>query len=228
MSDPAEHYVDAGLALVQLGRWLQRHHPKPERAGSQYDEDKILERLLPGDEGLYVDIGASHAIECSNTWKFYQRGGWRGLLVEPLPDCWADLLLQRPQDRLCPVAASNADGYATLRVCRSVSSLSTDWNIDAPETIPVRTMPLRDILALYQGYDWSKTRLCSIDVEGHEREVLEGFDWETFVPNVIVIEYRDYNPVDKGNDVSARWRWILEVRYNLHHQNELNQIWVRK
>lgn len=222
----AEEYVDAGTALQMLGRMLQRHYPVATTEGSQYDEDKILAGLLPGD-GIYVDIGASHPKECSNTWRFYERG-WRGLLIEPLPDCWPHILLERREDRVCPMAASNRSGFATLRLCQSVSSVRPDWATEATDTIPVRTETLANILLMYRDHDWSKTQLCSIDVEGHEREVLEGIDWVTFTPKVIVIEYRDYDPEKRGKDVSAKWVDILTPRYKLHHTNELNQIWVRK
>jgi len=227
----ADCYVNAGQALLQLGRYLQRTYPVPTTVGNQYPEDEaVLAKLLPPeglDMDLYVDIGASFPQECSNSWQFYKRG-WRGLLIEPLSDCWPSILLDRPQDQLCPLAASNVTGFATLRVCQSVSSLQPDWNITPHETIPVRTDTLKNILARYPWHDWrNKTRLCSIDVEGHEREVLEGFDWATFKPTVIVVEFRSYDPEKPGPDVSANWRHILEGNgYSLHHEGELNQIYA--
>lgn len=222
----AEEYVSAGTALLMLGRWLQKSYPAAMTVGSQYEEDKILQDLLPGP-GIYVDIGAHRPKECSNTWKLYQRG-WRGLLIEPLPECWGDLLLERREDRLCPMAASNTPGFASLRVCQSVSSLRGDWPIAPDGVIPVRTDMLKNILAGYRDHDWTKTRLCSIDVEGHEKEVLEGFDWKTFRPEVIVIEYRDYDPEKPGKDVSHMWRdYLLGNGYKIHHTTGINQIWVR-
>lgn len=225
MTDP-EEYVDAGTALQQLGRWLQRCHPKPSRIGSQYDEDRILAEMLP-EKGTYADIGASHAKECSNTWMLYTRG-WRGLLIEPLPDCWADLLLNRIGDIVCPVAASDINGFAKLRVCRTLSSLREDWPNDSTESILVKTMTMRDILAMYPSVSWEHTDLCSIDVEGHELEVLNGFDWASFSPKVIVIEFRETGK-EQGADSSGKWvHHMHNNNYRLHRQTPLNQIWVRK
>jgi FkbM family methyltransferase len=226
MNDPADKYVEAGQALLQLGRWIQRSYPHPNVQGSQFKEDAILAELLPGDKGIYVDVGASHPKECSNTWPFYQRG-WRGLLIEPLPDCWGQILMERREDRLCPMAASNGNGVATLHLCRSLSSLRPDWNKDVTETIPCHIAPLRDILALHKDFDWTRTGLCSIDVEGHEKEVLEGIDWSTFRPAVIIIEYCDYR-TGEGVDVSDSWRQDLSKHgYHVHYKNQLNQIWTR-
>ena len=42
-------------------------------------------------------------------------------------------------------------------------------------------------------YKNSKIDLLSIDVEGHERQVLEGFDFNIYRPDVIVIEYLDFS-----------------------------------
>jgi len=227
MRDPQE-YVDAGLALIQLGRWRQRHYAKAGHEGSQFDEDQVLQQFLPEKSGIYVDIGANHPKECSNTWRLYERG-WRGLLIEPLPDTWGNLLLTRPEDYLCPVAASNTTGFSTLRVARSVSSMRPDWNIGDVESIPIQIDTLKNILSFYPQVDWTKTDLCSIDVEGHEKEVLEGIDWKNFHPRVIVIEYRDYDAEKFGEDNSAQWKDIIQSNgYQMETINPLNQIWRRK
>ena len=165
--------------------------------GSQYDEDSFLKRLLKGD-GMYVDVGASHPKECSNTWKLYQRG-WRGLLIEPLPQCWYGLLRQRPGDYLMPVACGDKNGSAKLRAFHNVSSLRPDWPITSQCDVTVDVMTLASILALFPEVR-SKARLLSIDVEGFEKEVLQGNDWVAFKPQTIVLEYRFYDKDKPGKD----------------------------
>lgn len=226
--DP-EQLVEAGQMLVQLGRTIQRHFPPPNKVGCQFDEWPILKKLLPGDNGLYIDIGAHHPSDCSNTYEFYKRG-WHGLLIEPHPDAWPGLLLERPRDFVCPVACSNYEGWATLNLCRSVSSLDPAWRTDNDGTIPVPAWKLSSLLetvysAASCGVDFlHKTNLLSIDVEGWERQVIEGIDWRNFRPAVVIIEYADQN----GVDISSPWRGILEANYVLHFSNKLNQIWKRK
>lgn len=220
MSDPAEHYVEAGQALIQLGRWIQRSHPTVENEGAQHDEDTYLESLLPGNDGIYVDIGAYAPRECSNTWRFYQRG-WRGLLIEPLPDCWPGLMLYRPEDYIAPVASSDEDGFATLHRCRSVSSLNPEWRNDNDGTIPILTERLSTTLGRYRAVDWTKTRFCSLDVEGWEKQVLLGIDWNTFHPEVFMVEWAGQD----GRDQSDEWLPILLSHgYQEVHRNHLNLI----
>lgn len=191
--------------------------------GSQDNEDHFLRKILPGD-GMYIDIGASFPKECSNTWRLYQRG-WRGLLVEPLPQCWYGLLRQRPGDYLLPVACSNANGSAKLRAFHTVSSLRPDWPIDSQCDIVVDTLTLASILDLFPDIR-SKARLLSIDVEGYEKQVLEGNDWSTFKPQIIVLEYRLYDKEKPGVDISHEWTPILcHAGYRHYQQTDLNQIW---
>ena len=64
---------------------------------------------------VYVAVGANASEQASNTWQFHQAGG-RGLLIEPLPKYWPDLLRHRPHDRLCPLAVTDRAGIADLRV----------------------------------------------------------------------------------------------------------------
>lgn len=224
--DKAEQYVEAGMALIQLGRRLQRYYPSPTKEGTQFDEGPRLLELLPEEKGIYIDIGASDPVDCSNTWPFYKRG-WRGLLIDPLPDCWGAILAERREDRLCPFAASNQSGLASLHVCRSTSSLRQDWPVEPIEVIPVRVEPVREILKLYQDHDWRECNLLSIDVEGHEKEVLEGIDWTDFRPRVVIIEYADYRKEGGAVDMSLEWRkFLYRQSYKLHYQNQLNQIWT--
>ena len=198
--DP-EALVEAGQMLIGLGRHIQRTAPKPNVEGSQHGEFSVLRKLLPEPTGLYVDCGASDGVDCSNSFQFYKLG-WRGLLIDPLPDVWPSLMLNRPGDFLCPIAASDVDGYATLNCCRSVSSLDKCWRRDNESTMPVRTERLETILKRYPFVDWTKTDLLSIDAEGHEKQVLDGIDWNTFKPKVVIIEYADQN----GVDISGPWR----------------------
>ena len=193
--------------------------------GSQCEEDEVLARLIPGD-GAYVDIGAFHAEESSNTLSLYRRG-WRGLLIDPLPMTWYGLMLHRPGDHVYPVACFNSDGTASFRVCESVSTLRLDWPIQETDVIEVETRKLSTIMATFPEIR-TRARLLSIDVEGCESQVLASNDWETFRPEVIVVEYRWYNADQPGVDISHEWDQILLSNgYIKHHQTTFNQIWVR-
>ena len=71
---------------------------------SQTGEDAILAHLLfDHDCGFYVDVGAFHPIQYSNTYYFYRRG-WTGINIEPTPgqiDLFMREQAERYQSRVC-------------------------------------------------------------------------------------------------------------------------------
>ncbi len=193
----------------KFNEMLQRTFPAVSVRGSQCEEDEILRELLPGD-GVYVDIGAAEPVQCSNTWAFYERG-WRGLLVEPLFWYWPALIHHRVGDFLCDSAVRNYDGFTTLRVQGTVSSVIPSWRIEEVNTLMVPCETTATMLAKFPAIR-DACRLCSIDVEGAEREVLETIDWATFHPEVFVVEFREYDPVKLGADLSGDWVGLLEAQ----------------
>lgn len=217
-------FSEAADALRTLSRTMTWMYPKPVVDGAQHSEDLRLEQLLPGDHGIFVDIGASWPRDCSNSIRFYDKG-WRGLLIDPLPEVWGAILLERPEDFLCPIAVSDEEGFATLKICRAMSSLKQDWPTESVETMPVRTDTLANILKRYPSRDWSQTQLCSIDAEGGEAAILRGIDWNNFKPSVFVMEWA--SPL--GEDISQEWRPLLEAQnYISHWRGSLNEIFRRK
>lgn len=217
---------EIGNLLSQIANWHQRTFSRPDPDGSQANEDAILADLLPGNKGTYVDIGAGEPVSCSNTWKFYQRG-WRGLLVEPRKDAIYDLCAVRPGDFVYPVAASNETGWAQMRLHGPISSLQADWNISEQSTAFCRTEATAEIMGRFPAIRDS-CQLCSLDVEGHERQALEGIDWTKFGPRVFVVEYAIYGTSPPANDSTGEWEPILlENGYKRHASTPLNHIYVK-
>lgn len=194
------------------------------REGSQYGEDKIVEDLLPQEFGWYVDVGAGEPVECNNTWRFYQKG-WRGLLIDCLPSIWYPIMRQRPGDFLCPLAVTDRTGIAVLSMDNSLSSIQPNWEVrqDAKK-LDVECDTLSNILLNFPTIR-NNCQLLSIDVEGSEFEVLRGIDWDTFRPEVIIIEAFKYRGNRKPvKDMSKVWGRLLEPLYELYYQNKLNKI----
>lgn len=216
-------------SLARWNRYIRRTYPPVTCPGGQDGEDDILAELLPQPTGTYVDVGAGEPIECSNTWQFYQRG-WRGLLIEPVPQFFPALLRQRPGDHLWPVAASNWSGFQEMRLSGTVSSLRPDWDIQEQGTIVVEVQRLADILAMpdFQPVG-QECLLCSIDVEGMEKEVLEGIDFAAFRPLVFILERIRFHPDRLGEDTSRAWGGLLRAAGYAHHATtRFNKIFVRE
>jgi FkbM family methyltransferase len=211
---------------AMLNGHITRSYPPAGCPGSQFDEDVVLNKLLPQSNGVYVDIGASHPVECSNTHALYNRG-WRGLLIEPLFWNWPALLRHRRGDFLVESAVRNYTGQTVLRVQGSVSSVLPSWNIQEIAEIIVDCERGVEILDQFPSIR-DACAFCNIDVEGAEQEVITSIDWATFRPKVVCVEFRVYAPDAPGRDLSPQWQPALEAfGYKEVHKSQINKIFQR-
>ncbi|MHC4817612.1 MAG: FkbM family methyltransferase, partial [Planctomycetota bacterium] len=173
---------------------------------------RLREIFVDRPQGFFVDVGANDPHEGSWTWHFEQRG-WKGILVEPLPERYEDLRDKRPDSRVFQVACGSPEqrGEAVLHIGRDdrFSSLVDPINnpaavFDRSVTVPVRT--LDDIL---EECGNPAVDLLCLDTEGTELDVLSGCDVERHRPRVIVIE-------DTVHDLRLRkHRWLKGHGYRL-------------
>jgi len=166
---------------------------------SQFGEDRLLDKLFQGKPGgVCVEVGANNGVVGSTTLFFEQRG-WDCILVEPNPALCRELRAKR-KAQLFECAASGATGVAVLHVAtgaeqsHAVSALGDDQKSAEifkqygfrTEPVEVATRRLDDILEEARppgGLDF-----ISIDVEGHELELLKGFSLERWRPVVLIVE----------------------------------------
>lgn len=196
-------------------------------------EDVILYRALKNiQHGCYVDVGASNALHDSNTAAFYKKG-WRGICVEPLAENIAlDWAVSRPDDILVTALAGSAPGQSTLYIYADTPQISTasaevraHWNEyqklpDVEVVVPVFT--LNQILEQYLGE--RTIHLLCIDVEGSEKNVLDGFDLKKYNPWIIVIE-----ATVPGTLIPAHQAWesmILAAGYTMVYQDGINRFYL--
>jgi FkbM family methyltransferase len=213
VSGTAEHY--------------NRKFPDISHEGAQCDEDGIVVSICP-NPGLYIDIGASYPKDCSNTWKLYQRG-WRGLLIEPLPSMVYQLAMWRPGDMIFPAVISNRTGTISLYVNGQISSCEQDWAESPKTTKVVDCMTMRDVLDIPDFRKFADCQFCSIDVEGHEKAVLEAWPWKMCRPKVFCIEYRTYCEVGWGEDISDAWEpMVLSNGYKFLGKTAINKLYARE
>ena len=56
------------------------------------DIDHKLEEYLPYKNGFFIEVGANDGFAQSNTYYFEKLRGWKGVLIEPIPDLYAKCL----------------------------------------------------------------------------------------------------------------------------------------
>ena len=170
--------------------------------------------------GFFVEVGANDPRHGSQSWSFEQ-AGWNGILIEPQPDL-AERLRAIRRARVVTAACSspdNAGGIMTLFLLGPHSSLKRDLVVTGvvPHgTIDVSTRTLDDILV--ETGAPTPIDFVSIDVEGHEVEVLRGFDLARWRPRLLLVE-------DHVTDLATH-RFLTRAGYRLIRRTGLNGWYV--
>jgi FkbM family methyltransferase len=157
---------------------------------SQFGEDLVVWDFFERrTDGFFVEVGANDPVQFSQTWLLEKRG-WTGLLVEPLAVRCARLRAARPRSRVHQVAAGAPAqrGQLELQVPEDDMFSSLRPRDKAPgggKTELVTVTTLDDVLA---SEGRPALDFVSIDVEGLELEVLEGFALERHRPRLILME----------------------------------------
>lgn len=196
---------------------------------SEAGEDLIAHELLKKASGTYVDVGANIPDNSSNTCLFYQQG-WSGVCIEPISRLYKALCEQRPRDRHFNLAVSDHDGRKVFYECQEEHDLSTlsaeiaeELKISGYTVLPYE-IPVRTLRSLAAEYEIEPPDLLSIDVEGHEREVLSETPLDLWHPTVIIVEAtvpRTMIPSESS------WEPILlRHGYKLHTMVYVNRIYV--
>ncbi len=165
---------------------------------SQFGEDRILAEIFNKKQGLCIEVGANDGINDSNTMHF-ESIGWNCILIEPNPVLCkmirasrnATLVEAAASDKKCETSlfvaegADRAHGVSTINSKEESLDKIKSYGFTYRE-VKVNARLLNDILEdlkIDHQIDF-----ISIDVEGHELEVLKGFSIERWKPTVILIE----------------------------------------
>lgn len=183
-------------------------HARYRISFSKAGEDIQLYKLLNTSKGRYLDIGCFEPITFSNTYFCYLRG-WSGVVVDPNPELEKLFNTHRPLDKFINKGISSEPGMLKYYMLPySMSSMNTfDYGflekndlvkfIQREIEVPIVTMKsLVEENNLLDGVDF-----LDVDVEGLDLEVLESNDWETFRPNLVMVETEKSIEEDLSSDV---------------------------
>ena len=154
----------------------------------------IIKKIFKNRIGFYVDVGALHPINGSNTYNLYKKG-WKGINFDLMIDNIKLFEIFRPKDISLNMAVSSKSGFVNSYIFDSGSGLNTlekNWadkwkkiiNKDY-EIIKIKKEKLTTLLKKYKcpkDFD-----LLNIDVEGHEIEVIKGLDFKIYKPKIILV-----------------------------------------
>ena len=182
---------------------------------SQEGEDMILDNLLKFKRGgFYIDIGAYHPRQFSNTMRFYQRG-WHGLNVDAMPGSMKLFNRLRPRDINVEAGLSSSNEEMTYYIFKekalntfdesSLERLRQDGFVPIKK-ISISSYTIMQILDKYVDKN-QEIDFMDIDVGGFDEKVISQMDFRKYHPNIIMLEKQgmENNSIleDNGYKLSA-------------------------
>ena len=228
-----QHHINGSVVNVSEG--------KPSFA--QSGEDMIISYLLnflqkPISEVTYLDLGANHAKELSNTYHFYQMGA-RGVLLEANPELIPELEQIRPRDIVLNRAVSlsqedqevsfyvlNGDGLSTIDYEEAKQACAQNPDLKITATYQIKTIQIQEI---FETYFPQELTILSIDLEGIEEKLLGKINFEKYKPWIIVLENIPYRPTLSIDEREYKGLSLLErCGYTEYAFTGINSIFLRR
>ena len=148
-----------------------------DRKLDRYFQDRGVSR------GFFVEAGAVDGVFESNTYFLERWRGWHGLLVEPVPEMYQRLNVNRRARAVNCALVSSKSRETTVRIT-SAHALSTIVGVQGHDTGHADTagaaitVPARTLGSILDEIGNPRVDLLSLDVEGFELQVLQGLDFQ--------------------------------------------------
>jgi FkbM family methyltransferase len=161
---------------------------------SQGNEELLIGRFF-GDRrgGVFVDVGAGHWCDGSNTYFLERDLGWSGIAVDALSELESGYDQNRPGTEFFNYVVTDHSGTIDrFYVAGALSStrkehLEAFSNVDA-DRAPVVGVPAITLTDLLDAQRVTEIDLLSMDIEQGEPEALTGFDLARFRPRLVCVE----------------------------------------
>lgn len=187
---------------------------KYKRSYSQSGEDMILNTIFAGiKNGIYVDVGANDPYIHSNTQYFYEKG-WNGINIDPNNLIIKRLNKIRKRDKNIKALISDTGKKLEYYYYESSSYNGCVYYENIPSKLLykeiIESIPLNSLL---MQNNCTKFDLLSIDVEGHDLNVLRSLDLTKIRPNIIIIESFSMDVLEDINSEIFKYAVKNDYRY---------------
>ncbi len=197
--------------------------------------DRELEKHLNFTSGFFIEAGANDGYSQSNTYYLERFKGWRGVLVEGMPELFQKCKKERPRSKVyhCALVSNTCtDKFIEMRYANLMSLVKgamknqemEDRHIEdglrvkrlpATYTVQVPARTLESILD--EQPDLPQIDLLSLDVEGYELEVLQGMNLARYKPRYILVEARFFDAINEF--LSTEYEMVAKMSHHdfLYH-----------
>ena len=171
--------------------------------------DKKLDKYLNYRDGFFIEVGANDGFNQSNTYYLEKFQGWRGILIEGIPELYQKCVRERPKSKVfnCALVSSDCqEPFVTMRYGNLMSlvkgalkneevennHLERAYKIQKTENITSYEIQVeaKTLTSILDECKVEKIDFFSLDVEGFELNVLKGLDFNKYRPKYMLIEAR--------------------------------------
>jgi FkbM family methyltransferase len=160
---------------------------------SRYVEELVIRDYFQDRrDGVFLDVGANHYKNESNTYYLEKELGWSGVAVDALPEFGPDYATNRPRTKFVAMFASDVDGQkVTLfepEKQKLIASVNQDFTARMGEQGKAREVPTATLDRLLQEANVDRLDFLSMDIELAEPKALAGFNLQKYRPSLVCIE----------------------------------------
>ena len=198
---------------------------------AQNFEDVMLWRALWNVEnGVYVDVGAWDPVVDSVSKAFYENG-WRGVHVEPLPEYAERIRQDRPDESVYQVLLGAETGEKTFFYIPETGLSTASKEIAERHqkvglSIIERKYPVMTLAQVFDEIGDREIHWLKIDVEGMEKEVLEGWGKHSSRPRIVLLE-----STEPCSQIPSwhKWQYLIEqYGYRFSYFDGINRFYVHE
>jgi FkbM family methyltransferase len=173
--------------------------------------------MLSQPEPYFIGIGANDGITHDPLYPFVRDFGWRGIMVEPIPEAF--MALEQNYARFDGVTLVNAaigcfDGEGTIYSVemseptamtmslhssfnKDVLLRGKEWHPDLGNHVIERKVPIMSFATLLARANGHPVDVLKIDTEGYDLEILKTVDFSVFRPRLILAEQANLSRAGK-------------------------------
>ena len=208
----------------------------PKKSYSMLGEDVFINNFFKNKKkGIYLDVGAYHPLEGSNTYLLYKKKNWQGINIDANPLSIELFKKARKFDLNINAAISSKKGFATMYFRKKIHVLNTLSKKMAKlhfksgfQEKKIKSDTLNNILN-QSKFKNKKIDFFNLDVEGYELNVLKNINFKQYKPTLICVEIHNQEEMFNHNtDYMKRNpinKLLLKHKYSIIWSNEFSYIY---
>ena len=201
---------------------------------SMNEEDIFIDKYFKKNTGFFVDVGAYHPLELSNTYLLYKRG-WNGINID-ISSLSVDYFNYiRPDDININIAVAEKKSIKTIFYQKKKSPLNTlNFKLASKhfslkfKKKKIKSDTLTSIIdkTKFKGI---KINFLNIDAEGGDFEVLKSLNFKKYKPKLICVEIVDsFNSSKKAIKKNIIYKFLNQKKYKLVWSGHFSHIFEGK